>query len=271
MNTFNVSFQRHLPSVMLKDVVDEYTYREITFHDAGVIKKDMPCRHVNSIDFFIGKQYETTDIATQEVLPFVRSTIRGPRLQRKYTITIDQHFVCFSIRFKPTGIFRLFGIPMVNFVDDAINAEEVLPVDFRVINDKLSDARDLASCVAIVEPFLIELLRDADVSVSPYAAVLAAEINHLRLNKMTDFYAAIPQSTRQIERTFKNEVGVSPKTYFNLLRFENVLRAKVKVPNEKWSTIAYDLHYFDQMHLVRDFRKFLGIVPSVFDAASLAL
>jgi AraC-like DNA-binding protein len=268
---FRTYFQKQKPSPALSTIVDEYTFREIRFDLRGTIRKDMPCRHVNSIDFFLAGQYTTLDLSSQEVLPFARSTIRGPRTRRKYSIEIDQDFICFSIRFKPTGIFKLLRIPMYEFADHAIDAMLVMPEFYGGLTDKLLACNDLNACVAVTEPVLIDQLKKRN-TVSPYAAALA---EHIRLNapssRLTDLYRDIPLSGRQLERTFMNEVGVSPKTYHSLIRFENVMNTRKDHPDEKWSSIAYDLHYFDQMHLVKDFKKFLGIRPSDFRPGDFAL
>jgi AraC-like DNA-binding protein len=272
MNTAcRISFQQQKPSTNLSTIVEEFTFREIVFDSHGTVKKDMPCRHVNSIDFFLAGQYTTFDLGAQETLPFVRSTIRGPRTYRKYSIEIGENFICFSIRFKPTGIFKLLGIPMQEFSDQAIDAMQVMPEFFGKLTDKLLSCNDLKTCVAAAEPILTHQLRK-DNSASPHIATLIGLIqSNQASHRLSDLYKEIPLSSRHLERNFIKEVGVSPKTYNSLIRFENVMRAKKSHPEEKWSSIAYDLNYFDQMHLVKDFKKFLGMKPTEFQPNNFAL
>ena len=264
-------FQREKPSGKLSHVIDEYTYRAITFHEKDSIRKEMPCRHINSIDFFLAGQYTTTDVQSKQNVPFARTTIRGPRTCRKYSITIEQDFVCFSIRFKPTGIYELLGIPMSEFSNRAIDATDVFPGLFKTLTEKLLGATDLFSCIAIVEPLLLKQLRNY-YTVSSYTSKLAAYIVNENTNvRLTSLYKDIPFSSRHIERSFIKEVGITPKMYSDVVRFSKVLQTKKDHPREKWSSLAYDHHYFDQMHLIKDFKRFLGINPGQFRLSEFAL
>lgn len=77
-------------------------------------------------------------------------------------------------------------------------------------------------------------------------------------------------SIRQLERIFAREIGVSPKTYSRMLRFLHLLKNKTAAPTQKWAALAYDANYFDQMHLVKEFKQFLGTTPSAFVPADYA-
>jgi transcriptional regulator GlxA family with amidase domain len=71
-------------------------------------------------------------------------------------------------------------------------------------------------------------------------------------------------STRQFERRFLAQVGVSPKLYARIIRFNAALDHKLRCPSRAWSRVANDQDYYDQMHLVHDCRAFTGESPSQF-------
>jgi hypothetical protein len=126
MDQFNLSGNLitctwQLPSVQLNGLVEWYTFREIIVKQGSFLSKYMPCRHYNSIDFYLGDGYETIDLETGKLIPFLRCTIRGPRTYKKYQITIKGIFKSFSIKFKPAGISQMLGIPMSNFSDESID------------------------------------------------------------------------------------------------------------------------------------------------------
>jgi transcriptional regulator GlxA family with amidase domain len=66
---------------------------------------------------------------------------------------------------------------------------------------------------------------------------------------------------RQFERRFQREIGVAPKLYSRILRFEAALRFKSKNPARQWTDIAHSLGYHDQMHMVHDFQHLSGDSP----------
>jgi hypothetical protein len=79
---------REIPSGYLSNLVECYIFRKIRINDKNPIVKLMPSRYSNSIDFFLGDNYDTIDLKTGLLVPFVRSTIRGPRTYKKYQISI---------------------------------------------------------------------------------------------------------------------------------------------------------------------------------------
>jgi transcriptional regulator GlxA family with amidase domain len=77
----------------------------------------------------------------------------------------------------------------------------------------------------------------------------AAQVEDLASN------AAI--SRRHLERVFLRKVGIGPKLFSRIVRFQHLLRA----PQSDWALMAADSGYFDQAHLIRDFREFTGQTP----------
>ena len=71
-------------------------------------------------------------------------------------------------------------------------------------------------------------------------------------------------STRQFERRFLAQVGVPPKLYARIIRFNAVLDHKLRFPRRRVDRIAIDHDYYDQMHFVHDCRDFTGEPPSRF-------
>ncbi len=68
-------------------------------------------------------------------------------------------------------------------------------------------------------------------------------------------------SNRQLERLFRQHVGVGPKLFARMVRFRNVLKAMSRTPKPNWAYLAADCGYADQAHLIRDFRQFAGCTP----------
>ncbi|HTX34212.1 MAG TPA: AraC family transcriptional regulator [Bryobacteraceae bacterium] len=71
---------------------------------------------------------------------------------------------------------------------------------------------------------------------------------------------------RFIER-FKATVGVPPKHYCRILRFQRALAAAARGDAVDWTRIAVDCGYFDQAHFIHDFRAFAGITPTAYQSA----
>ena len=68
-------------------------------------------------------------------------------------------------------------------------------------------------------------------------------------------------TVRTFERKFVAEMGLSPKLFARLRRFQLALDRK-RSSGTRWLDVAHDLGYFDQMHMVKEFRAFGGEAPS---------
>jgi transcriptional regulator GlxA family with amidase domain len=68
-------------------------------------------------------------------------------------------------------------------------------------------------------------------------------------------------SARQFERRFIDEMGVSPKLFAKVTRFQMALDARAKDGNASWLTLAHQFGYHDQMHMIKDFRGLTGLTP----------
>lgn len=74
-------------------------------------------------------------------------------------------------------------------------------------------------------------------------------------------------SARQLERRFLGEVGIGPKLFCRILRFQQVFRA-VAEDSAGWAALAIDCGYYDQAHLIRDFQEFAQQTPAALLAQS---
>jgi transcriptional regulator GlxA family with amidase domain len=71
-------------------------------------------------------------------------------------------------------------------------------------------------------------------------------------------------SLRQYERKFIERMGISPRYFNKIVRFENAFRMKNKHPHLDWLTIAIHCGYYDYQHLVKDYKKFTTQTPTEF-------
>jgi AraC-like DNA-binding protein len=271
LTLYNLSTDCRLPHQKLQPLIEQYVYRKIIVPEGSCINKIMPLRSVSSIDFFLGNQFETIDFQTGLSVPFIRCTIRGPRTHILYSIRLTGEFISFTIKFKPTGLYRLLGTPMDSFTDKALNADVIEQIPLNKIADDLLNAPDLSYCIDIVEPYLL-LLSEKGKTVPPIiekAADLLEEQSQ-QLYPITQLANESYLSVRQLERSFIRYIGISPKTYYRMHRFLQLLQAKNNAPGEKWGSLAHEFGYYDQMHLVKEFKDFLKVTPSSFVLSDFA-
>jgi len=71
-------------------------------------------------------------------------------------------------------------------------------------------------------------------------------------------------SQRRFIQVFKSEVGMTPKLFSRIQRFQQTRTFIQHNPSIKWADIAVDLGYFDQSHFIREFVEFSGLSPTEY-------
>jgi AraC-like DNA-binding protein len=83
--------------------------------------------------------------------------------------------------------------------------------------------------------------------------------------KIEELASAHCTTARQLERNFKHYLGITPKEFVNLVRYQHVKAAiEQRKPGQSLLSIAFDFGYYDHAHLTNHFRYYHGCVPSVF-------
>jgi AraC-like DNA-binding protein len=194
-----------------------------------------------------------------------RSLVHGPQSYQQVQISLIGSVDNFTIHFQPSGLYRLFGVPMREFADASHDAEGILGQIAISLRGRLGEAVSFAERVRLTDSLLLELV-DSAWSGDPVGAaanhVFAAH-GKVRVGAMA---AACNLSVRQFERRFQANTGLPPKLYARITRFNAAVYRKLCRPDSSWADIAVDCGFSDQMHLVRDFREFAGDTPARFEA-----
>jgi AraC-like DNA-binding protein len=78
-------------------------------------------------------------------------------------------------------------------------------------------------------------------------------------------------SARRLERHFLAQVGITPKLFSRLVRFDRAVRDLASRGTTSWSQFALAHGYTDQAHFINEFREFAGVTPTEFEAETRSL
>ena len=167
----------------------------------------------------------------------------------------------FAVFFQPAGVLQLFGIPLSELRNTSFEATSVLGRQMRSLWNELGEASSFLHRVTIVERYLQKLVERA--RRGDAAGACANRILSMRGLVNIDVLAReFDISRRQLERRFAAQIGITPKSFSRIARFQTALDLKVVNPNLSWLETAHELGYFDQMHLIHDFKKLCGETPN---------
>jgi AraC-like DNA-binding protein len=164
-----------------------------------------------------------------------------------------------GIQFRPQGAIHLLRLPMSQLTDSSIALEDLLLPLFRQL-EWVRDLSSLAQAVEAVDGVLRAFAERADDSQAISCAAVEIERSGGVIS-IKDVADRIGWSTRQLQRRFKDAVGISPKLFGRMQRFQGVFRA-MEGGAVDWVSAAAHCAYYDQAHLIRDFREFTGKTPT---------
>lgn len=167
-----------------------------------------------------------------------------------------------GISFYPYGFFPFIKNSVSAFRNQILNISEVLHSIENMLCDKLLSTNSRNNRLAILETELLGLL-DSHNSVPHNFQEMFCHFISGSLN-ISDFCKRHSISSRQFERLFDKYVGTSPKSYCKIVRFQNSLKHLLSGSFERLSDVAYANGYYDQMHFIREFKKFTGQTPTHF-------
>jgi AraC-like DNA-binding protein len=169
----------------------------------------------------------------------------------------------FGIRFKPAGAFSLLTMPMYEITDRIVDLASVDGLAAFGLEEKMNEAASFVERVAVFESFFKKNLADRGPA-DPVAGAASSFIVGLCGQASIPAIAEkVGVSERQFERRFKRTVGVSPKMFSRIVRFQTVVRAARDRSFSGLLDAALAAGYYDQSHLIRDFKEFSGVTPLV--------
>ncbi len=175
----------------------------------------------------------------------------------------------FGIRFHPQGANQFFGLPMQELTDSFASVDEVSARLARELMP-LFDARSTEQELAVLGRVAGEVAGTAKGDDRQISFAVSEFESSNGSASISDVARQLGLSVRQFERRFIAAVGVSPKLFCRMRRFQRVLRA-MEDPNTNWVDTAIDCGYYDQPHLIRDFQQFAGKAPTALLAEEIQL
>ena len=177
--------------------------------------------------------------------------------------TAEEAFIM-GIHFKPGGAFPFLGVPADEFADMHVDLETLWGASAMLLREQLCEASTAAERFQLLEKTLIShLFRPME---HHYAVSTAIELFGRQIAvTVRDAARNVGLSERRFIQIFKAEIGVTPKLFSRVQRFQ---RARAMIHRQEktadWADISMECGYFDQSHLIREFLEFSGLSPAAY-------
>jgi len=169
-----------------------------------------------------------------------------------------------GVHFKPGGALPFFDLPVSELVGTHVDLEVLWGPVAGQLRERLLAATSPIDKFRILEATLVARLsgpfRHHDVV--RFAVDAFSRSSSATVRAVTE---GIGLSHRSFIEVFKTEVGLTPKLFYRVQRFQRTLALMRRVSAPDWSRLALDCGFFDQSHLIRDFVEFSGFSPAAFE------
>lgn len=182
---------------------------------------------------------------------------------------VDSKISVMGVHFRPGGAV-FFGLPAGELHNKNISLDELWQGHAAELRDRLLQAFTPETRFGVLENFLMQMLRSpsrhpaVDFALQQFqrtAKGSAARTPTVSISAVTD---QIGFSTRHFNQLFRDQVGVTPKLFCRVQRFQQVLDLLSGKTQVDWMDIVFTCGYFDQAHLIHEFRTFADCTPTEY-------
>ncbi len=253
-------YATHIPRSPLNQFVELFWFHE--GHNADHhLERVLPD---GSMELIINLRDETRHVFDQTThqprRTYRRSWLSGPHSE---FIIIDNVPAASMIgaHLRPGGASAFFGLPLSELRNDVVDLETFWNGGAHSLRDRLMEAPTPAAKFRIFEDALLARWR-------------GGRARHRAVHYALDWFTRQPQSVtvgrvsdeiglspRRFIEVFTEQVGLTPKLFCRVRRFQSVLDEIQRRREVAWADLAAGCGYYDQAHLIRDFREFCGVTP----------
>ncbi|MBC5623314.1 MULTISPECIES: AraC family transcriptional regulator [Butyricimonas] len=254
-------YKEYQPHEILAPYIDKYWVMEGTLEPEERIKI-LP----DGCTDFIFNLDESANLADQNGMKIggMQAYFVGPMRAYSELQVCSEMIHLIGVRFTPCGLTVFTKIPMSEFTDQRVflpDLDVLFNAGFAAI---LREKNTLKERLLIIERYLLFCLRysgEVDKQVARAVGLMHQADGKIPVRELME---QVCLCQRHFERRFKHATGYTPKEYTRIVRFRRTMDVLRQVTRDNLFSVAIDCGYYDQSHLVKEFKRLSGSPPSVF-------
>ena len=248
------------PAAPLEPFVRGYVQLDVGLSGQAILLP-IPARSAPVLAFTLGDPHDVlfTEHTRRETAH--PCNIVGVQTYRRVQLSMRGNLDGFVVLFQPGGLSALLAVPVDALTNRHADGRAVCGAWVDELRHRLGASSSFEERVRHADQCLLQRhpAPCAHGGVAAAARALLVRRGSLRIAGLVEQSGLSP---RQFARRFAEHVGMSPKVYARVVRFEAALKRKKQAPGLRWTDVAHELGYHDQMHMVHDFSLLAGGTPS---------
>lgn len=168
-----------------------------------------------------------------------------------------------SIVFLPYAARFFFNFPMTEFSNRTIAADDLNVPGLNELQERLMETGDHALAVRLIESFLLKRLQVSG-AYNYHRIASAVRLINSGETKISLLAQSSCLGYKQFKRVFSEYVGSNPKDFLRIIRFQKALYTLQSQPGMNLTQLACRCGFYDQSHMIREFRHFSGYTPGEY-------
>ena len=188
------------------------------------------------------------------------------QLKSYHDLKITGNLSLFAVYFFPHGLSMFLDLPIKELFNHSVPLNLIFKGKVNQLEEELLSAGSFEQKMTIAENFLIsQIYKNGKKYNYDRIRYVVDLINRSKgVLEIEDMVSESFLSRKQFERTFSDFVGTTPKQFIKIVRFQNAIYEKSKNSEMSLTEIAHKCGYFDQSHMINDFKTLSGITPKKY-------
>jgi len=253
----------HIPRFPLNQFIDHFMYYD-GYNPGHSIDRFLPDGNTEIIiDFDDRPQHIYDNQTLKEIQACHHVWASGVRTEF-ITIPSGRHAAMFIISFKKGMAYPFFPLPMNEMADRVVDADLLWGNDFSFLRERLLEIDEINLKFDAAERFLLRNFQRRFVLNPAVEYALAEIIRRPDQINLADMNQSIGYSQKHFIGMFKRQVGITPKAYLKIIRFQKAISEIEERKEVNWASISQDCGFYDQAHFINDFKFFSGFTPEEY-------
>ena len=259
-----MAIARHYrPAAPLSNFVDLFWYYS-GFVRPHTKERLLPTGTIELVINLRENQVRTYDPDHTEVCRrFPGSVVIGAH-SRFFVIDTSEQNDVIGIHFKPGGAFPFLAPPADEFRDAHVGLDAIWGAGAGELREQLLEAPTPEAKFALLESTLLSRVSHYPEQHAAVAHALQCLDRAPHLHTISALTERVGLSPKRFIQLFTGQVGLTPKLYCRVRRFQRVLQTVQQSRRVDWAGVATACGYYDQAHFIRDFQAFSGLKPSTY-------
>ncbi len=226
-------------------------------------------RLLNTLTFPIGCPQIIFHKRTPLYIPELKTsqsefTISGQVNYHSHLCT-DGNVEMIVVVFHPYTMRAFLNLPISLLYNREISGYDFENKKLKTLATQILDCENTNLCITIIEQWLLSQITDEQVPRTEYNIkrinVAIKRLFAMPATSVTDLASITCLGKKQFERLFNELVGINPKEYARIVRFQKSLKLLQHYSDVNQAQLAYQCGYADQSHFIREFKQFSGYTP----------